>query len=204
MKAVPLASLQNYRLYRRIDLKQDAKLSLWLNLAALIPVVPFGALYLVLFRLDRAAFFLNIDADGVSLTQAILPVIFLLPLYVVVILTHELIHGAFFRRYSSGRIKYGFSGLFAYAGNPGMAYPKKKYTVVGLAPTVIITAVFAVLCLLLRSGWFFICYWTMVMHLGGCAGDIYVAWLLRKLPEKTVIEDTGLCMSIYVPRENEQ
>ena len=201
MKAVPLTSLRNYRLHRRIDLKKDVQLALKLNLAALIPLIPFGILYLLLFRFDRTAFFLDIDEAGVSLTKAILPMLFLLPVYGVTILSHELIHGVFFSRYSSERIRYGFTGLFAYAGNPGMAYPKKEYTLCALAPTVILTAVFAVICLFAKSGWFFLCYWTMVMHLGGCAGDIWIAWLLRKLPDETVIEDTGLCMSVYLPEE---
>ena len=201
MKAVPLTSLWNYRLHRRIDLKQDGKLALWLNLAALIPLVPFGILYLILMQVSPVPLFLDIDEEGVSLTRAILPMVCLLPLYGISIFSHELIHGIFFRCCSPGRIRYGFTGIFAYAGNPGMAYPKKEYTVCALAPAVILTAVFAVLCLFVRSGWFCVIYWTMVMHLGGCAGDIWVAWLLRKLPEDTRIEDTGLCMSIYVPEE---
>lgn len=201
MKAVPLMTLQNYRLFRRLDLKKDEKLALRLNLAGLLPLIPFGAVYLVLFLTDRAAFFLDIDEAGVSLTRAILPMICLLPLYGLLIYSHELIHGAFFRLYSSGRIRYGFTGLFAYAGNPGMAYPKRVYTVIGLAPAVILTAILAVLCIFVRSGWFFALYWAMAIHLGGCAGDVYVTWILRKLPEETRIEDTGLCMSIYVPLE---
>lgn len=201
MKAVPLTSLRNYCLYRRIDLKKDEKLALRLNLAALIPVIPFGALHLLLIMTDRAAFVLDIDEAGVSLTRAILPMLCLLPLYGLSILSHELIHGIFFRRYSPGKIRYGFTGIFAYAGNPGMAYPKKEYTVCALAPAVILTAAFALLCLFTRSGWFVVLYWTMVMHLGSCAGDVYMVWLLRGLPEETRIEDTGLCMSIYVPGE---
>jgi len=201
MKAVPLMTLQNYRLFRRLDLNKDEKLALRLNLASLIPLIPFGVLYLMLFLTDRAAFFLDIDEAGVSLTRALLPMICLLPLYGLSVFSHELIHGIFFRRYSPGKIRYGFTGIFAYAGNPGMAYPKKEYTVCALAPAVILTAVFAALCLFVRSGWFVVLYWTMVMHLGGCAGDVYVTWILRKLPEETRIEDTGLCMSIYVPGE---
>ncbi|MBQ4051773.1 MAG: DUF3267 domain-containing protein [Oscillospiraceae bacterium] len=201
MKAVPLTSLWNYRLYRRIDLKKDGRLALWLNLAALIPLIPFGILYLVLLQVSPVPLFLDIDEAGVSLTKAILPMVCLLPLYGIVIFSHELIHGIFFKRYSPGKIKYGFTGIFAYAGNPGMAYPKREYTIIGLAPTVILTAVLAVICLFTSSGWFFVLYWTMVMHLGGCAGDIYVAWILRRLPEETRVEDTGLCMSIYLPEE---
>ncbi|MBR6790307.1 MAG: DUF3267 domain-containing protein [Oscillospiraceae bacterium] len=201
MKAVPLTSLQNYRIYRRIDLKKDEKLALRLNLAALIPVIPFGVLHLLLIMIDWTAFVLDIDEAGVSLTGAILPMLCLLPLYGLSVFSHELIHGFFFRRYSPGKIRYGFTGIFAYAGNPGMAYPKKEYTVCALAPAVILTAAFALLCLFARSGWFVVLYWTMVMHLGSCAGDVYMVWLLRGLPEETRIEDTGLCMSIYVPGE---
>lgn len=61
---------------------------------------------------------------------------------------------------------------------PGVAYSRRRYMVICLAPTVVLTAAFALGFAL--SGYPLLCYLAAGLHLSGCVGDwYYVRTILR-------------------------
>ena len=97
--------------YRRIggvDLLQDRRSMLIVNLGAIVI-----ALLLLLLGLRLHPFRFSIR----SMPSFLLWFFLLLGGLVLYIILHELIHGIFMRHYSGLRPRYGFNGLYAYAGS---------------------------------------------------------------------------------------
>ena len=55
--------------------------------------------------------------------------------YFILIIIHELIHGAFFKLFDpKGKVKFGFKNGVAYATSPHSFYSKGKFAIILLAP----------------------------------------------------------------------
>ena len=111
-------------------------------------------------------------------------------LYVACLPVHELVHGAFFKLFAprGARVRFGYRSGMLYAGCPGARMGRGRFAVVLLAPFVLVTAacVFAGAALgaplmAWSLGW---------LHGSGCAGDLYLAWLVARRPEADLCEDT--------------
>lgn len=122
---------------------------------------------------------------------------------IAMVVVHELIHGFFFRKFSGKKVTYKFHGWAASASTPGIYYRKKYYLIIGLAPAVILNILFLLGSFLLPSVFGLMSYLLLVVHISACAGDFYVAWILRKYKEDTYIEDTGIGMKIYEYNESD-
>lgn len=117
--------------YRRIggvDLLQDRRSMLIVNLGAIVI-----ALLLLLLGLRLHPFRFSIR----SMPSFLLWFFLLLGGLVLYIILHELIHGIFMRHYSGLRPRYGFNGLYAYAGSDAF-FDRKSYLVISLAPVVLL------------------------------------------------------------------
>ena len=77
-----------------------------------------------------------------------------------------------------------------------------------LAPFVTFTLIFIPLLIILYTVspiYYFVMAFVFSMHLGGCAGDLYVSYLLltKFKDAKTLLRDTGPEQFFYVPGEEE-
>ena len=95
---------------------------------------------------------------------------------------HELVHAVFFKLFApaGARVTFGanLETCMIYACAEGVVYSRRRYMAVCLAPTVIVTAAFALgfTC----SGYPLLCYLAAGLHLSGCVGDwYYVRTILR-------------------------
>ena len=110
------------KLLRKIDLLTDKKTNLWLNIGALLLILPF------FFFFAWIALELLEEDEGLF--------VFTDFLYLFVLLVvHELIHGFFFKIFGDAKtkVKFGFKNGMAYATSPGSFYSRGKMLIIALA-----------------------------------------------------------------------
>ena len=189
MKA--LSSLPDgYREVDSVDLQRDKKTAILVNgLALLIAaamVIP-AALFV-----PFSALFAQEAGLAASLWKAL---VFLISLLAYMLL-HELIHGVVMKALGTEKVKYGFTGMYAFAGSDDY-YDKRGYIAIALAPVVFFLLVFTALCLLVPREWFWIAYLLQVCNVSGAAGDFFVVARFTKLPEDSLVRDRGTGMTVY-------
>lgn len=149
-----------------LDLQKDTKLALVVNgLAVGIAAVMFAAGFLLMPTFTISA---SLPALAAFLVCTVL--------YMVL---HELVHGACMKLFGAKKVRFGFTGMYAFAGSSEY-FKKVAYIVVALAPLVVWGAVFLALNLALGqsiSGSSTCCSWstfrarqgTCMFHSAFCA-----------------------------------
>ena len=173
-----------------INLQKNKWLAILLNLLGLVIMAVMAVI---------GAFFVPVSAFfDTWLTEHgnMLRVTVLLVGYVVYIALHELVHGVFIRIFSGKRAKYGFTGMYAYAGSDAY-FTKIPYLVIALAPVVIWGAVLAVLCALVPPAWFWPIYFIQIGNVAGAVGDFYVTVRFCRLPRDILVKDCGVGMTVF-------
>ncbi len=175
---------EGYQQAYALDLKEDKKLMILVNLYAFIPLIPFVVIYFWLIAPEMT----YLEFNNWDFPHFILQMILMM-------IVHELIHGIFFKLGTKEKVRYQFHGIYASASVKGIYFYKHHYLVVGLAPFVILTIVYSLL--LLIPGQFIFWYIILAMHTSACIGDFYVTLKLLKYPADTLIEDYGVGMVFY-------
>ncbi len=109
---------------------------------------------------------------------------------------HELVHGISMKLCGTKRVKYGFTGLYAFAASEDY-YEKKPYIFIALAPVILWGFVLAVINIFVPAEWIWIVYFVQIMNISGAAGDFYVTIKFLSLPEDILIKDHGVGMAVY-------
>ncbi len=181
---------ENYIEAFSIDLQKDKRLMLRVNIIAI--VIAAVLIVPMLFLVPIGALFDMEQGFGAyALRFAVLIVGMIL--YLVL---HELVHGAAMKLCGTKKVKYGFTGAYAYAGSEDY-YTKRAYIFIALAPIVFWGAVLAVITPLVSEQWFWVVYLIQVSNLSGAAGDIYVTARFSSLSKDILIKDSGVSMCIY-------
>lgn len=115
---------------------------------------------------------------------------------------HELVHGAAMKLYGCRKVRYGFTGLYAYAGCDDY-FGKKSYIVIALAPIVLLGAVLAAVNIFVPRAWFWVVYFLQICNISGGAGDLYVTCRFAKMPRDILIKDVGVEMTVYSRTESQ-
>lgn len=115
---------------------------------------------------------------------------------VVYTVLHELTHALFIIFFGCKRPSFGFKGFFAYT-RADFYFSKFAYTVIALAPVVILGIILGVLTAVLRDSLFPVFYLISVINLSGAAGDFYVIARILPLPRDILVYDTGTAMRVY-------
>lgn len=181
-----------YILFKTVNLQTQRRLALGINAAALgiAALMVAAAVFFIPFR--RFISFQQPQASDALRLLLLVPAIF------IYIVTHELIHGLFMRRYSGVKPKYGFSGLYAYAGSPAF-FDRKSYLKIAMAPVWIWFLVLLAANLLLPDTLFWFAYILQILNISGAAGDFYITWVSRSMPADVLIRDWGYKMEFYCP-----
>ena len=103
------------------------------------------------------------------------------------------------KHYGAEKIKFGFTGIYAYAGYPDGYFDNHSYIRISLAPLVIWGIVFTALCILLRNNhpWLWVVYFLQIANVSGAAGDILVSIKTLRYPDDVYVMDDGLTMSYF-------
>ena len=132
---------------------------------------------------------------GGSLAYSIrfVALLLLLTLYIVL---HELVHGVAMKLCGTKKVRYGFTGLYAFAASDDF-YGKKAYIFIALAPIVLWGIVLAVVNLLVPVEWFWVIYFVQITNLSGAAGDLFVTIRFSRLPKDILVQDYGVGMKVF-------
>lgn len=181
---------EGYREILAVDLQKNKKLAIGVNVAAFAVAI---------VMIVAAAFFVPLStlfdmSEGIGLYFIRMGVLMVgLVAYIVL---HELVHGVTMRLCGTKKIKYGFTGLYAFAGSSDY-YSKKAYILIALAPVAFWGVVLVVLSVLLPQGWFWVVYMIQISNISGAAGDFYVTLRFMRLPDDILVKDYGVGMTVY-------
>ncbi len=176
-----------------IDLQKDKRMALLINgiallLAALLMVpMHFAVPISTLFDMEE------------GLGPYTVRFVVLLVLLVAYLVLHELVHGVAMKLCGTKKVKYGFTGLYAFAGSEDY-YDKKSYLFIALAPVVLWGVVLAAVNPFVSTGWFWVVYLIQVSNLSGAAGDLFVTVRFSRLPKDILVKDSGVGMTVYSRR----
>lgn len=177
-----------------LHLQKNKKTALFVNgLAIVIAVLMF--LIAHYFIPVSTIFTLREDPLGLVVKLGVFAVIDIAYLFL-----HELIHGAAMKFCGTKRVKYGFTGLYAFAGSEDY-YNKKAYFFIALAPVVLWGIVLGVVSFFVPTGWFWVVYGVQIINISGAAGDYYVTAKFLRFPSCILIRDSGTSMTVYSPKE---
>lgn len=140
-----------YREIYSVDLQKDKKPAVLVNVLAIIIAV---VLFLPANRYIPLTTLFNIGVSE-SLYFARLGVIVGGIIFYMIL--HELVHGLAMKIFGTKKVKYGFTGMYAYAGSDDY-YDKKSYIIIALAPIVVWGIVLAIINVLVPYEWFWVVY----------------------------------------------
>lgn len=184
----------SYREIYSVDLQKNKKVAVLVNglalLIALVMVVP------VLFAVPFFSTFPLLSESLAELLSVLLKLGVYLVATIVYMILHELVHGIAMKRCGTKKVKYGFTGLYAFAGSEDF-YDKKAYIFIALAPILVFLIVFAIAQLMVPSDWFWVIYLLQVTNVSGAAGDLYVTVRFFRLPKDILVKDHGVGMTVY-------
>jgi len=181
---------EGYREILSIDLQKDKKLSIIVN--GLAVVIAVCMVVPVCFAVPiKTLFDMNRGLGLYALRFAVLAVS-----VIAYMILHELVHGITMKCFGCPKVKYGFTGMYAFAGSEAY-FAKVPYLAVALAPVVVWGVVLGVLCAVVPIQWFWIVYILEVINISGAAGDFYVTWRFLNLPKDILVQDSGVAMKVY-------
>jgi len=173
-----------------IDLQKNKRMALLVNLLAtlisVVLVVPmhFAIPITLLFSFEK----------GLGNYLLKFGVLFLLIILYMVL--HELVHGIAMKICGTKKVKYGFTGMYAFAGSDDY-YHKKPYIFIALAPVVLWGVVIAIINPFITKEWFWVVYFLQVTNLSGAAGDLFVTIKFSRFPKDILVKDYGVGMTVY-------
>ncbi len=182
-----------------IDLQKDKKMALFVNIFAILIaavfVVPVHFIVPITSLFDMSK---GLGAYAVRFVVLLIG-------DVVYMVLHELVHGITMKMFGTKKVKYGFTGLYAFAGSDDY-YDKKSYLTIALAPIVVWGIVLAVACFFVPDEWFWVIYFIQITNLSGAAGDLFVSAKFSKMPKDILVHDHGVGMTVYsyVKEENDE
>ena len=179
-----------YKEYYSIDLQKNKKMSLVVNLIAVIIVL--AMVVPVLYLIPFSTLF---DMSDGMLMFFIRPAVLIVSMIAYIVL-HELVHGIAMKICGTKKVKYGFTGLYAFAGSEDY-YDKKAYIFIALAPVVLWGVVLAVINCFVPTEWFWVVYLIQIANISGAAGDLFVTIKFSRFPKDILVKDYGVGMTVY-------
>ena len=189
MKAVETLP-EGYSEFYSVDLQKNKKTSLLVNLLAVIIAVLL--LVPMLFWVPISSVF---DMDK-GLGNYVIRFIALIVLMIAYMILHEITHGIAMKICGTKKVKYGFTGLYAFAGSNDY-YSKKAYIFIALAPIVLWGLVIAIINPFVPLEWFWVVYSLQIINMSGAAGDLFVTIKFSGFPKDILIRDYGVGMTVF-------
>ena len=184
---------EGYKEIYSVDLQKNKRLAILINSLALLfgiaLAVPmhFFVPITTLFSMDKGFF------------TYVLKFAVLLVLTFVYIILHECVHGIAMKICGTKKVKYGFTGIYAFAGSDDY-YGKKPYIFIALAPVVLWGVVLLAVNILVSYEWFWVIYLIQITNLTGAVGDLYVTAKFSRMPKDILVTDCGVSMKVFSRR----
>ena len=184
---------EGYSQHAHINLQTDKKTALRVNIAAVI--IMLAMFILAHFAIAPITTLFDPDAD--DLLPCLLRVGVLLLGYFAYIILHELTHAAVMKLFGAKKLRFGFTGLYAFAGSEEDYFDKLSYILVALAPLIVWGIIFTPALILIPRDWFWVVWFWQVGNIAGSAGDLYVVGRTAGMPSDILVRDTGVEMFVY-------
>lgn len=188
--------MQKFELDLLNDLTIQKKISIWSIVLTFASIIPFFAIHFLSPSNGMSSLMIpeslneSLGAFSIFVNVMIIIVIFFL-----IIVLHEAIHGIFFKIFAPGKpVKFGFKSGMAYASSPGTVFSRLQFTIIILAPFIVITTMLIVAMFMLPHGSY---KYYLIIHTGACIGDFYYIYLVIKHPHLKYCVDTDVGMSMY-------
>lgn len=196
-KIVPARVLpESYREIWSLDLSKNQRAALVLNILALPLFFACGWLFVKLAVAIRPEITNRIFYSAIAIHPLkLFPLLFTVIAGMMIL--HEAIHGLFFWVFTRSRPIFGIKLLFAYAGAPDWYIPRDQYTVIGLAPFVLMSVVGFLLIPFVSLLASRLTLFGIVMNASGAIGDLYVVAKVLRQPRDVMIQDTGFGFAIF-------
>lgn len=189
MKAIGVLP-EDYGEIYSLNLQKDKRTAIIVNLLALAIAAVMAVS--MNFFVPVTSFF---DMSG-GIVRYFLRLAALIVLMVLYMVLHELVHGIAMKLCGTKRVKYGFTGLYAFAGSEDY-YDKKSYIFIALAPIVLWGTVLAAVNFFVPTEWFWIVYMIQLINISGVAGDLFAAVKFSRMPKNILIQDSGVSMRVF-------
>ena len=189
MKAIGVLP-EDYGEIYSLNLQKDKRTAIIVNLLALA-IASVMAVSMNFFVPVTSVF----DMSG-GIVRYFLRLAALIVLMVLYMVLHELVHGIAMKLCGTKRVKYGFTGLYAFAGSEDY-YDKKSYIFIALAPIVLWGTVLAAVNFFVPTEWFWIVYMIQLINISGAAGDLFAAVKFSRMPKNILIQDSGVSMRVF-------
>lgn len=189
MKAIGVLP-EDYGEIYSLNLQKDKRTAIIVNLLALAIAAVMAVS--MNFFVPVTSFF---DMSG-GIVRYFLRLAALIVLMVLYMVLHELVHGIAMKLCGTKRVKYGFTGLYAFAGSEDY-YDKKSYIFIALAPIVLWGTVLAAVNFFVPTEWFWIVYMIQLINISGAAGDLFAAVKFSRMPKNILIQDSGVSVRVF-------
>ena len=181
---------EGYREIDTVDLKKNKALAVFVNVLAAVIAV---AMVIPMHFTVPIDYLFSMEEGIQAYMFRFVGLLVLLILYMVL---HELVHGIAMKLCGTKKVKYGVTGVYAYATSDDF-YDKKTYIFIALAPVVLWGIVLAVVNLFVSGPWFWVVYFIQINNISGAAGDLYVTARFSRLPGDILIRDYGVGMTVF-------
>lgn len=190
----------HYTTAATVDIVNNLRLVLWLNVAGLGLFILSGLLFVRLLYAMRPADTPAVLSIKIDSPAALLWILLLIVgSTAVMIILHEAVHGIIFWVITGEKPVFAFRGWYAYAAAPGWYLPRNAYLINSLAPLLLLTVIYLGLMAIIPAPALAPLLLMVTLNTSGCIGDIVVAlWLLRH-PSETLAQDCGTAITLYLP-----
>jgi hypothetical protein len=172
---------------------------MWLNIAAIPLLFIFGWLFSRLINGFRTTNPFSNGFWGLISTFSGWGLLAILASIIIMLVLHELIHGIFFWLFTRERPKFALRSGYAFAAAPEWYLPKSQYTIIGIAPLIVISIVCIILAAVVPLALVPYPLFVATFNAAGALGDmIVVAWVSTQF-RSVLIRDSGDRFSAFTP-----
>lgn len=173
-----------------VDLQKDKKIALLINGIAIVIAV---------LMIVPACFYVPVTSlfdmsEGIG--EYFLRFGVLMGAMVLYMVLHELVHGITMKLCGTKKVKYGFTGMYAFAGSDDY-YDRSGYITIALAPVILWGVVLVVINCFVPTEWFWVVYFVQISNLSGAAGDLFVTVRFSRMPADILVKDSGVAMRVF-------
>lgn len=177
-----------YQVVKYINAK-SAKTGILFTLLSLIPLLILVIFGIYLVNKVKGGFEVDTSALSISYFCALV-------ILIVYVILHELTHGIVYKAMTKQKLTFGISWSCAFCGVPNIFVYRKTAITAVIMPFLVFTILFIPITIWLffvNSVFFMEALFILGLHLGGCVGDLYVAYLLLFCykDSSVLMKDTG-------------
>ena len=187
---------EGYTEHFQMNLQKDRKTALRINVGGAIAMV---LLLVAGHFIVPISFFFSMEPIGLYFLRLGI----LIAGYILYMVLHELTHACVMKAVGGGKVHFGFTGMYAFAGSMEDYFDKIAYRAIALAPLIVWGIVFGILARYVPGEWFWVVWFWQAGNISGAAGDIYVTIRLWREPASILVKDTGVDMTVYDREQRE-